>query len=57
MYVDIRKRNWHCRIEYMFVDVETGWIGMGMQQSISAEKEKGSIKNVPNGTRKKSVTG
>jgi len=28
-----------------------------MQQSISEKKEKGSIKNVPDGTRKKSVTG
>jgi len=28
-----------------------------MQQSISVKKEKESIKNVPDGTRKKSVTG
>ena len=41
----------------MSVNVETGWID-GMQQPTSAKKEKGSNKEwVPNGTRKKSVTG
>ena len=41
----------------MFVNVESEFTGMLMQQSTPVKKEKESIKDVPDGTRKKSVTG